>query len=112
MDSSERRRLTRFPVRTPLRFRAAGVASDKTDNFTEALNISRGGFYFATSAALQIGMPIEVTLSMPSEVTGAKSEETQCTARVVHARNHAYGDGRMGYGAEIEKFLTPLTQKC
>lgn len=80
-----------------------GLAADKTEHFTEALNVSKGGFFFATSAALQVGMPIEATLRMPVEVTGSKAEETRCTARVVHVRNEPYGDGRIGFGAEIEK---------
>jgi hypothetical protein len=28
----------------------------------------------------------------------------RCTCRVVHVRNEPYGDGRIGFGAEIEKF--------
>jgi hypothetical protein len=107
MDSSERRQQTRYPLRTPLCFRALGVATDKTDHFTEALNISRGGFYFATSAPLQVGMPIEATLQIPSEVMGNKPEDARCAARLVYMRNEAYGDGRFGFGAEIVKFLAP-----
>jgi PilZ domain len=106
MKASERRQVTRFNVRTPLRFRALGVAADKTEHFTEALNISRGGFFFASSAPLQVGTPIEVSLRLPAEVTGSAPEETRCTARVVHVRNAPYGDGRIGFGAEIEKFHT------
>jgi hypothetical protein len=104
MKSSERRQLTRFNLRTPLRFRATGLSSDQTEHFTEALNVSRGGFFFASSAALQIGAPIEATLRMPVEVTGSMPEETRCTARVVHVRNEPYGDGRIGFGVEIEEF--------
>jgi len=104
---SERRLLARFNIRTPLRFRAIGLASDKNEHFTEALNISRGGFFFATSAPLQVGMPIEATLRMPTDVTGSKVEETRCTARVVHVRNEPYSDGRIGFGAEIENFKMP-----
>src|SRR6266496_5944777 len=55
MDMSERRQLTRYPMRTPIRFKAMGLAADKSEHFTEALNVSQGGFYFATSAPLQIG---------------------------------------------------------
>jgi PilZ domain len=105
MKISERRQLARYNLRTPLRFRAIGLASDKTEHFTEALNVSRGGFYFATSAALQVGMPIEAMLRMPAEVTGGQPEETRCRARVVHVRNEPFGDGRIGFGAEIEGFL-------
>lgn len=108
---AERRQLTRYNMRTPLRFRAMGLAADKTEHFTEALNISKGGFFFATSAPLQVGMPIEATLRMPCEVTGTKTEETRCTARVVHVRNEPYGDGRIGFGAEIEKFHNVVVQE-
>ena len=104
MSSSERRQLTRYNIRTPLRFRAINLSADKSDHFTEALNVSRGGFFFASSAALQIGAPIEATLRMPIEVTGSMPEETRCTARVVHVRNEPYGDGRIGFGVEIEEF--------
>ncbi len=67
MKVPERRQMARVSLRTPLRFRALGVASDKSEHFTEAMNISRGGFYFASC-------------------------------------NEPYGDGRIGFGAEIEKF--------
>jgi len=110
MKAQERRQLTRFHMRTPLRFRALGVTSDKTEHFTEALNVSRGGFFFASSAPLQVGMPLEATLRMPAEVTGNGSQEMRCTARVVHVRNEPYGDGRIGFGAEIEKFQTLSAQ--
>jgi hypothetical protein len=104
---SERRQVNRFNMRTSLRFRATNLASDKSEHFTEALNISRGGFFFASSAPLQVGMPIDCTLRMPAEVTGSRPQETHCTARVVHVRNEPYGDGRIGFGAEIEKYHTP-----
>ena len=108
---AERRQVTRFNSRTPLRFRAVGVAADQTEHFTEALNISRGGFFFASSAPLQVGMPLEVTIRMPAEVTGNSSQEMRCTARIVHVRNEPYGDGRIGFGAEIEKFQTVSVQE-
>ena len=104
--ASERRQVVRYHIRTPLRFRAINLASDKSEHFTEAINISRGGFFFASSAPLQVGMPIEATLRMPAEVTGNSAQEMRCTARVVHVRNEPYGDGRIGFGAEIEKFQT------
>jgi hypothetical protein len=112
MDLSERRQLTRYPMRTPIRFKAMGLAADKSEHFTEALNVSQGGFYFATSAPLQIGMPIEATLRMPVEITGDKPKETHCRARVVHVRDEPYGDGRLGFGAEIENFVSmPRTDR-
>src|SRR5260370_3750715 len=64
MKVTERRQLARLNLRTPLRFRALVVASDKTEHFTEALNVSRGGFFLASSATLLVGLHIEATLSM------------------------------------------------
>ena len=107
MTPSERRQVARHNQRTPLRFRAVNLAADKSEHFTEAINVSRGGFFFASSAPLQVGMPIDATLVMPPEVTGSKPQETRCTARVVHMRNEPYGDGRIGFGAEIEKYHSP-----
>jgi len=104
MKVAERRHLSRLSLRTPLRFRALGIAANNTEHFTEALNVSRGGFFFASSAPLQVGMSIEATLRMPAEVTGNSTQEMRCRARVVHVRNEPYGDGRIGFGAEIEKF--------
>lgn len=101
---AERRQIARYSVRIPLRFRTLGVAADRTEHFTEALNVSRGGFFFASSAPLQVGTAIEATLRMPAEVTGDAIEERRCRARVVHVRNEPYGDGRIGFGAEIEDF--------
>jgi hypothetical protein len=98
MKDPERRRLPRYNLRTPLRFRALGVAEDTSEHFTEALNVSRGGFFFASSAPLRVGMQLEVTLRMPVEV-----KETNCTARVTHTRSEAFGDGRIGFGAQIEE---------
>ena len=107
MPYSERRQLERFSLRVPLRFRAIGLANDKSEHFTEAVNLSRGGFFFVTSAPLQVGMPIEASLRMPAEVTGGKPDDTHCRARVVHAKPDSYSDGRMGFGAEIEAYIEP-----
>jgi hypothetical protein len=107
MAISERRQRERFTLRIPLRFRALGLASDKSEHFTEAINFSRGGFFFVTSAPLQVGMPIEATFSLPPELNGGTSHETHCRARLVHAKPNAFSDGRMGYGAEIETFIEP-----
>ena len=107
MPNSERRQRERYTLRIPLRFRALGLASDKSEHFTEVLNISRGGFFFVTSAPLQVGMPIEATFRMPAELNGGSSHETHCRARLVHAKPNTFSDGRMGYGAEIEAFIEP-----
>src|ERR1700749_2796626 len=103
MDASERRVLKRYNIRTPLRFRTINLTGGNSDHFTETMNVSRGGFYFATSAPLKIGMPIEAMLKMPAEITGGEARLTSCTARVVRVRTQPYKDGRVGFGMEIER---------
>ena len=103
MDACERRVLKRYNIRTPLRFRTISLAEGSSDHFTEAINVSRGGFYFATSAPLKMGMPIEATIRMPAEVTGGEARLTSCTARVVRVKSQAYKDGRVGFGMQIEQ---------
>jgi hypothetical protein len=105
MSPNERRHLERYRIRIPLRFRTISLSGDKSEHFTEAINVSRGGFFFVTSAPLQVGMPIEATIRMPAEVTGGKPDETHCKARVVHAKPDSYSDGRMGFGTEIEAYI-------
>jgi hypothetical protein len=107
VSPSERRQLERFRFRVPLRFRPIGLASAPVEHFAETTNVSRGGFFFVTSAPLQVGTPIEASLRMPTEVTGGKPDDTHCRARVVHAKPDSYSDGRMGFGAEIELYLDP-----
>jgi hypothetical protein len=106
MAISERRQRERFSLRIPLRFRALGLASDKSEHFTEALNFSRGGFFFVTSAPLQVGMPIEATFCLPPELNGGTSHETHCRARLVHAKPNAFSDGRMGMVLKLKPLLS------
>ena len=112
MATTERRHLERYRLRIPLRFRSLSLAGDKSEHYTEAINISRGGFFFVTSAPLQVGMSIEASLRMPTEVTGGKPDDTHCKARVVHAKPDSYSDGRMGFGAEIEAYIEPEKPKA
>jgi len=93
VSPTERRQLERFRLRVPLRFRMLGLAADHSEHFAETANVSRGGFFFVTSAPLQVGMPIEATLNMPAEITGGKADVTRCRARLVHAKPDAYSDG-------------------
>jgi len=109
VSPTERRQLERFRLRVPLRFRMLGLAADHSEHFAETANVSRGGFFFVSSAPWQVGMPIEATLNMPAEITGGKADVTRCRARLVHAKPDAYSDGRMGFGAEIESYLDPVS---
>src|SRR5258706_5830186 len=95
MKVTERRQLARLNLRTPLRFRALGVASDRTEHFTEALNVSRGGCFFAASAPPLAGIPLDTSPRISPRRTGNCRHEMLCNPRGVHVRHQAYGDGRI-----------------
>jgi hypothetical protein len=107
MESSERRIMPRYNVRIPIRFHSVGLATTGMEHYTESLNISRRGLFFASREELRVGMPIEISMRMPREVTGLETVDTRCFGRVVHARAGMFADGSTGYGVEIEKFTSP-----
>src|SRR5260370_26186426 len=99
MTPSERRHLERYRLRIPLRSRTINLAGDKSEHFTEALNVSRGGFFFVTSAPLLVGMPIDATIHMPAELTGGEPAQTHSKASVVHTRAGSFIVGRTRFAA-------------
>lgn len=107
MEATERRVLPRYNVRIPIRFRSVGLATNSSEHRTESLNVSRRGLFFASHAELRVGMPIELSLRLPREVTGLETVDARCFGRVVHARTGMFADGSTGYGVEIEKFTSP-----
>ena len=101
---SERRQLARFPLRMPVRFKAMDLPRTKRTLHQRSTYL-RAAFISQPQRHCN-SMPIEASLRMPAEVTGDKPKETHCRARVVHVRNEPYGDGRIGFGAEIESFVS------
>lgn len=107
METAERRVVPRFAMQVPLRFRPIGLIHDREDHAAESINLSRCGVYFASPARLPVGMAVELSLRIPSEITGLETFEARCLGRVVHAQPGAVGDGRTGYGVKMERFMPP-----
>lgn len=106
MPSTERRLVPRKEVRAPLRFRTLG------NNATPMLegelrNISERGIYFTTNRMLEVGMPLELFVSVPSYGGREALVESRCTARVIHVRTDSGAKGQMGIGAAIERIEPP-----
>jgi hypothetical protein len=74
----------------------------------EAVNLSERGILFLSRDDMEVGMPLEMYLTLPRELTGRRSEEVRCSARVVHVESSVDGLGRRGVGACVEKF-EPMT---
>jgi len=70
----------------------------------QSVNLSERGIYFKSSMKLNIGEPIEMFFTLPTELTGRSPEAVRCDARVVHIDYGMDGVGTSGVGAVIERF--------
>ena len=105
MTFTERRVVPRFAMQLPLCFRPIGWIHDREDHAAETVNVSRCGVYFASPVRLRVGMAVEVSLTIPSEITGLETFAARCLGRVIHAEPGVFGDGRIGYGVQLERFM-------
>ena len=78
---SEARTGKRFPLHLPIKIHSEDSAADASGMTG---NLSAAGVYIRADAALEVGSPVEVEITLPPEVTGGKEDVTiQCRGRVV-----------------------------
>jgi hypothetical protein len=88
---------------TPTGQMKAGIAGVRVFE-GETMNLSERGIYFKSSHNLDVGEPIELFFTLPTELTGRSPEDVRCHARVVHVDQGVDAYGRTGIGAAIERF--------
>jgi hypothetical protein len=76
----ERRVGQRFPFLLPVSFRATTTGVEGL-GFTQ--DLSSRGVFFLTGAALHEGDEIELTLTMPSEITLGENMRVRCRGRIL-----------------------------
>ena len=103
MDTRERRKDTRMNIRVPFRFRVLNPLG-LPEQAAESENISQQGIFFATSFPLDVGTPLEVSLTMPRQLAGQISNDMRCVARVVRVQPDFFFEGKAGIGLHIEKY--------
>jgi PilZ domain len=69
---------------------------------TECEDVSSHGVYFFLQQALHSGSPLDIVLTLPSEITRAEPVRVRCEARVQRAE--PAGEGRVGIAAQIERY--------
>lgn len=124
MPNRERRDSPRKECAVPLRFRilsngngthaeevlpnaeplAPKVSSYSPSYEGKALNLSERGLFFTAREKLQIGVPLEIYLTIPRELTGRGPEPVRCKARVVHVDELYPQQGLKGVGAIVDRF--------
>ena len=79
-----RPRAQRFPIQTPLRYRASG-ATDWIEGRT--INISRSGLLFHAAEALDLKTVLAIQILFPAEITGGSSANVMCLGPVVRTES-------------------------
>jgi hypothetical protein len=82
MTLTERPVVPRSSFHVPLCFRPIGLIHDRKDHAAESINLSRRGLFFASDVDLRVGMPIELALRLPRELTGYETVWWEWTASV------------------------------
>ncbi len=103
MSTTKQRLARRFNLKIPLRFRPLSNPAT-SEQQGESLNLSQNGVYFATDFPLKVGMPVELFLNMPRELTGLPAAEVRCIAQVVHIQHGGFLDNKLGVGVHIERY--------
>jgi PilZ domain-containing protein len=94
----ERRGAQRFEVHVPL---AVHFEGRTVPGFTQDLS-GRGVFFYA-EAALPEGAVVEVTFTMPSEITLAENMPVRCRGRVLRASASPAGQ-RNGIAVQLDSY--------
>ena len=101
MAITERRSTKRFPLKLALSVRPSGVRT-AGEILTECKDVSSHGVFFFLQESLQSGSPLELVLTLPSEITRAEPVRVRCEARV--QRTEPAGEGRVGIAVKIERY--------
>ena len=105
MAITERRSRKRYPLKLPITVRPTGVSTGVSTGgeiLTESKDVSSQGVYFLLEKSLKSGSALEITMTLPSELTRGEPVRVRCEARVQRSENMA--EGRAGIAAKIERY--------
>jgi len=97
----DRRTEQRFALRLPVVVRSSEGGLKEESSQTRDVS-ARGAFFFLENR-LPEGTPIEMTLTLPSEITLTESIKVRCKGRVVRVFDEAPG-GKVGTAVIIEQY--------
>jgi hypothetical protein len=109
MAEDERRRAPRIPTKSAVKLRPTEGTTPYMLN-AEAENMSERGVFFYFNNAMAVGTSIELSMTMPADVTGGLPMKIRCTARVVRVEPGKTADGKVGIAAHIERFETIIAE--
>lgn len=105
-EQDDRRRAPRIPAKVPVKLRPTEGTTPYMLS-AESINLSERGLYFSMEGQpLEPGTRIEVSFTMPPDVTGGMAMKVRCVARVVRVEPQSKTDRKLGVAAHIERFET------
>ena len=101
---TERRTTRRYDLTLPIIIRVpAERAADSQQGKTR--DISTRGLYFVVDQRMESGSPLDITLTLPSEITRGSDVFVRASGRVIRVENRMEdGSARMGVAAVIERY--------
>ena len=101
---TERRSARRFDLSLPVIVRVPTARAAETQQ-GKTRDISTRGLYFVIDENLEAGSELDITLTLPAEVTQGSDVFVRAAGKVVRVeRRIEDGDPRMGVAAVIERY--------
>lgn len=101
---SERRNARRYDLSLPVIVRIPKERTNAKQN-GQTRDISTRGLYFVINQDLQAGSELDITLTLPAEVTNSSEVFVRATGKVIRVeRKGDDGELRMGVAAVIERY--------
>jgi PilZ domain len=103
MQSHEKRISPRYVLKVLVRFHCIEEGSSDSELVSETVNISNFGLFLHCAIRLRVGVPISLTLRVPTSVSGSALSHIQCLGHVVHEQ--FVSSGKAGYGVQFDRFF-------
>jgi hypothetical protein len=100
---SDRRQTARFDMEIPVSIRPLD-SPEMAARMAVSSNISSTGLCLATDLPAVVGMPVEVSLRMPQQVTGRPSQEWRCRGQVVRVQPRDVGHDKASVGVQFQYY--------
>jgi hypothetical protein len=101
---SERRNARRYDLSLPVIVRIPKERATGTQ-YGQTRDISTRGLYFVIDQDLQAGSELDITLTLPAEVTNSSEVFVRASGKVVRVEHRGEdGELRMGVAAVIERY--------
>ena len=101
---SERRTTRRYNLSLPIIIRLPTELALETQQ-GKTRDISTRGLYFVIEQNLEAGSDLDITLTLPGEITQGREVFVRALGKVVRVERHSGdGDERMGVAAVIERY--------